>query len=69
MHRKHSGAQYYKMKVNPGRSFMCVNRRKGNKENIPAMKDCNGGQIIDPVDKANVFLLLSMYVYSYCLSM
>ena len=30
-----------------------VNRCKGNKENIPAMKDRNGGQIIDPVDKAN----------------
>jgi hypothetical protein len=34
------------MKVNPG-------RRKRIKENIPAMKDCNGGQITDPVDKAN----------------
>ena len=30
-----------------------VNRRKGNKENIPAKKDCNGGLITDPVDKAN----------------
>jgi cell shape-determining protein MreC len=30
-----------------------VNRRKGNKESIPAMKDCNGGLITDPVDKTN----------------
>jgi len=33
--------------------YRLVNRRNGNKENIPAMKDCNGGQITDPVDKAN----------------
>jgi len=39
---------------NEGKSWSeFVNRRKGNKENIPAMKDCNGGQITDPVDKAN----------------
>ena len=35
------------MKVNPGRSFI------GNRENIPAIKDCNGGLITDPADKAN----------------
>jgi hypothetical protein len=33
--------------------YRFVNKRKGNKENIPAMKDCNGGQITDPADKAN----------------
>jgi hypothetical protein len=33
--------------------YRFVNRRKGNKENIPAMKDCNAGQITDPVDKSN----------------
>jgi len=33
--------------------YRFVNGRKGNKENIPAIKDCNGGLIIDPVDKAN----------------
>jgi hypothetical protein len=33
--------------------YRFVNRHKGNNENIPAMKDCNGGQITDPVDKAN----------------
>ena len=33
--------------------YRFVNRRKGNRENIPAIKDCNGGQITDPVDKAN----------------
>jgi len=30
-----------------------VKRRKGNRENIPTIKDCNGGLITDPVDKAN----------------
>jgi hypothetical protein len=33
--------------------YRVVNRHKGNKENTPVMKDCNGGQITDPVDKAN----------------
>jgi hypothetical protein len=33
--------------------YRFLNRSKGNKENIPAMKDCNGGQITDSVDKAN----------------
>jgi hypothetical protein len=33
--------------------YRFVNRRKGNKGNIPAIKDCNGGLITDPVDKAN----------------
>ena len=32
-----------------------VNRRKGNRKNIPAIKVCNGGLITDPVDKANNF--------------
>jgi hypothetical protein len=30
-----------------------VNRRTGNRENIPAIKDCNEGLIKDPVNKAN----------------
>ncbi|PNF26851.1 hypothetical protein B7P43_G16838 [Cryptotermes secundus] len=33
--------------------YRYVNRRKGNKENIPTIKDCNGGHITDPVGKAN----------------
>jgi hypothetical protein len=33
--------------------YRYVNRRKGNKENIPAIKDGNGGHITDPVGKAN----------------
>jgi len=33
--------------------YRIVHRRKGNKENIPAIKDCNGGLITDPVDEAN----------------
>jgi len=32
--------------------YRFVNRRKGNKENIQAIKDCNEGLITDPVDKA-----------------
>jgi len=30
-----------------------VSRRKGNRENIPAIKNCNGGLITETVDKAN----------------
>ena len=33
--------------------YRFVNRRKGKRENIPAIKDCNGELITDPVDKAN----------------
>jgi hypothetical protein len=33
--------------------YRFVNRRKGNRRNIPAIKDCKGGLIPDPVDKAN----------------
>jgi hypothetical protein len=33
--------------------YRFVNRRKGNRENIPTIKDCNGRLISDPVDKAN----------------
>ena len=40
---------------NEGKSefYRFVNRRKGKRENIPAIKDCNGGLITDHVDKAN----------------
>ena len=33
--------------------YRFVNRRKGKRENVPAIKNCNGGLITDPVDKAN----------------
>ena len=33
--------------------YRFVNRHKGNGENIPTIKDCNGGFITDPADKAN----------------
>ena len=33
--------------------YRFVNRRKGNRENVPAFKDGNGGLITDPVEKAN----------------
>ena len=33
--------------------YRFVNRRKGNRQNIPSIKDCNGGPITDPADKAN----------------
>ena len=33
--------------------YRFVNRRKGNRVNIPTIKDCNGGLITDPVYKAN----------------
>jgi len=33
--------------------YRFVNRRKGNRETVPALKDGNGGLITDPVEKAN----------------
>jgi len=33
--------------------YRFVNRRKGNRGNIPSLKGSNGGLIIDPVAKAN----------------
>ena len=33
--------------------YMYVKRRKGNRENIPAIKDHNGTLITDPIEKAN----------------
>ena len=35
--------------------YKYVNRRKGHGENIPAVKECNGRPIIDPIEKANSF--------------
>ena len=33
--------------------YKFVSRHKGNRETIPSIKDCNGGHITDPVEKAN----------------
>jgi len=33
--------------------YTFVNRRKGNRESIPVIKDCNEVLIKDPADKAN----------------
>jgi hypothetical protein len=35
--------------------YRYVRRRKGNRKSLPAIKDCNGGNISDPVRKANIF--------------
>jgi hypothetical protein len=32
--------------------YKCVKRRKGNRENIPAIRDSNGKLVTDPVEKA-----------------
>jgi len=44
--------------------YRFVNRRKGNRESIPAIKDCNGVLIIDPADKANNLNNYYAFVYS-----
>jgi len=36
-------------------SYKYLKRRKGNRENIPAFKDCNGRIITDAIEKANTF--------------
>jgi len=35
--------------------YKYVKTCKGNKENIPAIKDCNGRNITDAIEKANMF--------------
>ena len=35
--------------------YKYVKRRKGNKENIPTIKDCNGQIITDAIETANTF--------------
>jgi len=35
--------------------YKYLKRRKGNRENIPAIKDCNGRIITDAIEKANTF--------------
>jgi hypothetical protein len=50
------------MKVNAGLSS--TSKYKGYKENIPAIKDCNGRPIIDLIEQANYF----NYYYSLVLA-
>jgi len=35
--------------------YKCVKRRKGNKENIPSVRDCNGRIITNAIEKVNTF--------------
>jgi hypothetical protein len=44
--------------------YKYVRRRKGNRETIPAIKDCNGRIITDPVEKANSFNFYYSTVFS-----
>ena len=41
--------------------YKYIKRRKENKENIPAINDCNGRNITDSIEKANS---LNFYYYS-----
>ena len=44
--------------------YKYVKRRKGNRENIPAIRDYNGRIITDPIDKANSFNSYYLTVFS-----
>jgi hypothetical protein len=44
--------------------YKYVKRRKGNRENIPAIKDSNGLIITDPTEKANSLNLYYLTVFS-----
>jgi len=44
--------------------YKYVKRRKGNKENISAIKDCNGRIITDAIEKANTFNSFYSTVFS-----
>jgi hypothetical protein len=41
------------MKVDAGLFYKYVKRHKGNRENIPVIKDNNGKPLTDPKEKAN----------------
>jgi hypothetical protein len=45
--------------------YRYVKRRKGNRENIPTIRDCNGEHITDPVEKANNLNNYYASVFSY----
>jgi len=44
--------------------YKYVQRRKGNRENIPAIKHCNGRIITDAIEKANTFNFYYSTVFS-----
>jgi len=44
--------------------YKYVENRKGNKENIPAIKDCNGRIITGAIEKANTFNSYNSTVFS-----
>jgi hypothetical protein len=45
--------------------YRYVKRRKGNRENTPMIRDCNGGHITDHVEKANILNNYYASVFSY----
>src|SRR5215469_7038967 len=45
--------------------YRYVKRRKGNRENTPMIRDCNGGHITDPVEKANILNNYYASLFSY----
>ena len=44
--------------------YKYVKRRKGHRENIPTIKDCNGRSITDPIEKANSLNHYYFFVFS-----
>jgi hypothetical protein len=44
--------------------YKYVKRQKGNKENIPVIKDCNGRIITDSIEKANSLKFYYSSVFS-----
>jgi len=45
--------------------YRYVKRRKGNREITPMIRDCNGGHITDPMEKANILNTYYASVFSY----
>jgi len=46
--------------------YKYIKRRKGYRENVPAVKDCNGRPIVDPIEKANSLNPLNAKLNSIC---
>jgi hypothetical protein len=44
--------------------YKCVKRRKGNRENIPAIKDVSGRLVSDSIEKANTLNIYYSSVFS-----
>ena len=44
--------------------YRYVKKRKGNRENIPVVKDCNGRIVTDSIEKANSFNFYYSTVFS-----